>query len=167
MVGIDEAGGSYASDALAVMADVHGDLPSQQRVLAAIDRGVIEAIWCLGVIVGLGTTDPADVVDLLRARCALVLAGNHDRRVSGGLPLEMLPLPRQRAALRWQRDQLSAAQLVWLATFPSYIQCGGSRSGTEARQIRPPAGCPAMRTPPVTSRDSRRRSGSSGMRTAL
>ena len=64
---------------IAVISDIHGDLDSLRRVLTAIDRAATEQIWCLGDIVGLGATAPAEVVDLVRDRCALALAGNHDR----------------------------------------------------------------------------------------
>jgi predicted phosphodiesterase len=99
---------------LAVIADTHGDPGALQRVLAAIDRADTDEIWCLGDIVGLGATDPAATVDLIRDRCALALAGNHDRWVAGDLPLDMLPLPRQRAQLQWQHRELSDDQLAWL-----------------------------------------------------
>jgi predicted phosphodiesterase len=70
---------------IAVISDIHGDLDSLRQVLTAIDRGATEQIWCLGDIVGLGATAPAEVVDLVRDRCALALAGNHDRWVTGQL----------------------------------------------------------------------------------
>lgn len=107
---------------VAVIADVHGDLPALGRVLAAIDRSRVDEIWCLGDIVGLGATDPVAVVDLVRERCTLVLAGNHDRWVTGHLPLDMLPLPRQRTELDWQHAQLSAEQLTWLAALPAHTR---------------------------------------------
>jgi Calcineurin-like phosphoesterase superfamily domain len=77
---------------LAVISDFHGDLDSLRCVLTAIDRTDTDQIWCLGDIVGLGATAPAEVVD------PLALAANHGRWVTGQLSLSMLPLPRQRAA---------------------------------------------------------------------
>jgi predicted phosphodiesterase len=105
---------------IAVIADVHGDLPALEHVLAAIEQAHVDEIWCLGDIVGLGANAPADVVDLVHTHCTLALAGNHDRWVTGDLPLDMLPLPRQRAELEWQRSQLSAEQLRWLAGLPAH-----------------------------------------------
>ena len=104
---------------IAVISDIHGDLDSLRRALTAIDRAAIDQIWCLGDIVGLGATAPAEVVDLVRDRCALALAGNHDRWVTGQLSLSMLPLPRQRAQLQWQHRVLSNEQLTWLAALPA------------------------------------------------
>lgn len=81
-----------------------------------------DELWCLGDIVGLGGDAPAGVVDLVREHSALALAGNHDRWVTWQLPLDMLPLPRQRAELEWQRTQLSAEQLQWLAGLSSTVR---------------------------------------------
>lgn len=105
---------------IAAIADIHGDLDALQQVLATIDTADIEEIWCLGDIVGLGATAPAEVVDLIRDRCAVALAGNHDRWVTGQLSLTMLPLPRQRAQLQWQTRALTREQLAWLAALPAH-----------------------------------------------
>ena len=59
------------------------------------------------------------MVDLVRDRCALALAGNHDRWVTGQLSLSMLPLPRQREQLQWQHRVLSDERLTWLAALPA------------------------------------------------
>ena len=64
---------------IAVISDIHGDLDSLRQVLTAIDRAATDQIWCPGAIVGLGATAPAEVVNLVRDRCAPALAGNHDR----------------------------------------------------------------------------------------
>lgn len=104
---------------IAVISDIHGDLDSLRHVLTAIDRAATDQIWCLGDIVGLGATAPAEVVDLVRDRCALALAGKHDRWVTGQLSLSMLPLPRQRAQLQSQHRVLSNEQLTWLAALPA------------------------------------------------
>lgn len=68
---------------IALISDVHGNLPALQAVLAAIDaRDPQVRIWCLGDTVGYGA-HPAECVDLVRARCEVVLAGNHDLAVAG------------------------------------------------------------------------------------
>lgn len=107
---------------VAVIADIHGDLDALQHVLAAIGRANADQIWCLGDTVGLGATAPAEVVDLVRDRCAIALAGNHDRWVTGQLSLTMLPLSRQRAQLQWQRRSLSEDQLAWLEALPAHAR---------------------------------------------
>src|ERR1700758_355424 len=104
---------------IAVISDIHRDLDSPHSVHTAIDRAAADQIWCLGDIVGLGATAPAEVVDLVRDRCALALAGNHDRWVTGQLSLSMLPLPRPRPQLQSQHHVLSNEHLTWLAALPA------------------------------------------------
>lgn len=110
---------------VAVISDIHADLPALERVLSAIDRVAPDETWCLGDVVGLGGNDPAGVVDLVRETCSVVLAGNHDAWVTGELPLDLLPLPRQRTELTWQRAELSDDQLAWLAGLPTHAQRAG------------------------------------------
>lgn len=62
---------------------MHGNLPALEAVLADIDSfGDDVRIWCLGDTVGYGA-DPGACIDLIRARCEVVLAGNHDLAVAG------------------------------------------------------------------------------------
>jgi predicted phosphodiesterase len=107
---------------VAVITDIQGDLDALRDVLADIDRVDTGQIWCLGDIVGLGATAPDEVVELVRDRCAITLAGNHDRWVTRQLALSMLPLPRQRAQLQWQSRVLSDEQLAWLAALPAHAR---------------------------------------------
>lgn len=110
---------------VAVIADIHADLPSLERALSAIHASGPDEVWCLGDIAGLGGRDVAEVVDVVRERCALVLTGNHDAWVSGALSLDILPLPRQRMELSSQRAELTEGQLAWLAALPSHARHAG------------------------------------------
>jgi diadenosine tetraphosphatase ApaH/serine/threonine PP2A family protein phosphatase len=72
---------------IALISDVHGNLPALEAVLADIDavgaaRGEPARIWCLGDTVGYAA-QPAECIDLVRARCEVVLGGNHDLAVAG------------------------------------------------------------------------------------
>lgn len=68
---------------IALISDVHGNLPALQAVLAEIDAiGPDVRVWCLGDTVGYGAS-PAECVDLVRARCEVVVGGNHDLAVAG------------------------------------------------------------------------------------
>lgn len=61
----------------AVISDIHGNASALRTVLADIERRGPERIVCLGDIVGYGP-DPLECVDLVRAKCAWSLMGNHD-----------------------------------------------------------------------------------------
>jgi diadenosine tetraphosphatase ApaH/serine/threonine PP2A family protein phosphatase len=68
---------------IALISDVHGNLPALEAVLADIDsRAPDVRVWCLGDTVGYGAS-PSECLDLVRSRCEVVLAGNHDLAVAG------------------------------------------------------------------------------------
>jgi diadenosine tetraphosphatase ApaH/serine/threonine PP2A family protein phosphatase len=68
---------------IALISDVHGNLPALEAVLADIDALAPDVrIWCLGDTVGYGAS-PGECIDLVRSRCEVVLAGNHDLAVAG------------------------------------------------------------------------------------
>jgi diadenosine tetraphosphatase ApaH/serine/threonine PP2A family protein phosphatase len=67
---------------IAVLSDVHSNLHALEAVLAEVDAGGFDAIWCLGDLVGYGPR-PNECVAILRERTAICLAGNHDLVVTG------------------------------------------------------------------------------------
>lgn len=66
---------------VAVIADMHGHLAALRAVLADIDRVGVDEVVVAGDIVNFGP-DPAEVVDLLRARHATMIRGNHEHDVA-------------------------------------------------------------------------------------
>jgi predicted phosphodiesterase len=73
---------------IAVIADIHGNLPALEAVLADIQGRKVEQIINLGDCVS-GPLWPREVCDLLMARDDLTIRGNHDRWVSGPDPTRM------------------------------------------------------------------------------
>lgn len=67
---------------IAVISDVHGNLPALQAVLAEIDAQGLQRVWCLGDTVGYGPF-VNECVRLVAQRCEVMLAGNHDLAVRG------------------------------------------------------------------------------------
>jgi predicted phosphodiesterase len=67
---------------VAVISDIHGNLPALEAVLADIDAVGAQRIWCLGDTVGYGPF-VNECVELVAQRCEVVLAGNHDLAVRG------------------------------------------------------------------------------------
>ncbi len=62
-------------DKIAIISDVHGNIPALERVLADINRRGIEQVFCLGDIVGKGP-QPAQAIDLIRELCVACVVGN-------------------------------------------------------------------------------------------
>jgi predicted phosphodiesterase len=90
---------------IALLSDVHGNLPAFKAVLADIDSGDAEQLWCLGDLVGYGA-QPDDCVALARERCDLCLAGNHDLVVIEEIPISDFSSSAA-AAARWTQENIS------------------------------------------------------------
>jgi putative phosphoesterase len=65
---------------LAVVSDVHGNLPALEAVLVDCEKQGIEQIWNLGDFVGY-VPFPNEVIKLLRKSCAANIIGNYDLKV--------------------------------------------------------------------------------------
>jgi predicted phosphodiesterase len=63
---------------IAVIADIHANLPALEAVLADIERRAFDRMINLGDCVS-GPLWPHDVHDLLMARDDLTIRGDHDR----------------------------------------------------------------------------------------
>jgi len=86
----------------AIISDIHGNLEALQAVLEDIERERVDAITCLGDIVGYGP-DPCACARLVQQRCGLVILGNHDQ---GALFDPDGFNVRADRAIRWTRGQL-------------------------------------------------------------
>ena len=71
---------------IAVIADIHGNLPALEAVIADIRCREVDCTINLGDCVS-GPLWPREVCDLVMARDDLTIRGNHDRWVSGALTL--------------------------------------------------------------------------------
>jgi len=109
---------------VAVLSDIHANLEALEAVLAEADRRGATDVVCLGDVVGYGP-DPEAVTALVRARCSVVVAGNHDRAVAPGENVEYLPRDGQEAALL-HRERLSLDDLAWLEALPLRAEAHGA-----------------------------------------
>ena len=99
---------------VAVISDIHGNLHALEAVLVEIEREAPDELWCLGDVVGYGPK-PNECCELVRARAEVVLCGNHDLAVTGGLDLDEFSGDAARAA-RWTREVLAEDNRSWLAS---------------------------------------------------
>ena len=97
---------------IALLSDVHGNLPAFEAVLDDVDSTGADEIWCLGDLVGYGA-QPGACVELARSRCELSLAGNHDLVVTGEIDIADFSSSAALAA-QWTRDNIDAAALDFL-----------------------------------------------------
>ena len=99
---------------IAILSDVHGNLPAFEAVIEDVRAAEVDAVWCLGDLVGYGAS-PDGCVALARAECDIVLGGNHDLAVAGRIELADFS-PAAAAAARWTRANAAAETLAWLET---------------------------------------------------
>jgi predicted phosphodiesterase len=115
---------------VAVVSDVHANVPAMRTVLDDIRSHDVDEIWCLGDLTGRGGR-PAECVSLAASRCDWVLAGNHDLAVDGRLGYFFgHGQVNDPVALSQQLHQLllDPAQISWMRTLRPY----GSRHGIDA-----------------------------------
>jgi putative phosphoesterase len=65
---------------IAIISDIHANLPALEAVLKDIDKRKPAAIYCLGDLVGYNTW-PNEVIKAIRQRGIATIAGNHDLKV--------------------------------------------------------------------------------------
>lgn len=96
---------------IAVISDIHGNLPALQAVLADIDREKIDRIINLGDTLG-GPLESALTADLLIQRQIPMIAGNHERQL-----LTFSPEKLNRSDT-CTASEISSAHRAWLAGAP-------------------------------------------------
>ena len=109
---------------LAIISDIHANLPALEAALADIEGADTDEIWCLGDVVGYGA-QPDDCATLVAERCALCLVGNHDLAVLGELDVAAFS-PAAAAAVRWTREVAKPATIDFL---------GGLEAADETREV--------------------------------
>jgi predicted phosphodiesterase len=99
---------------VAILSDIHANLPALEAVLDAVEDAEVEATWNLGDVVGYGA-QPDECAKLVAERCAVSLAGNHDLAVLGDLDISSFS-PAAAAAVRWTRRNCDEATTEFLKT---------------------------------------------------
>jgi predicted phosphodiesterase len=89
---------------IAIISDIHGNLEALERALSIIHSKPIDAIVCLGDIVGYGA-NPNECMALVRKEATNVLLGNHDLAAVDLSAAETFT-PNARISAQWTYDQL-------------------------------------------------------------
>lgn len=101
---------------IAVVSDIHGNLPALEAVFERVDQLKAGAIICLGDTVGYGPF-PQQCLDMVRRRCTVVLQGNHDSGLVGDTSIEDFNHYGVQAIL-WTREQVDAEGQEYLKHLP-------------------------------------------------
>ena len=99
---------------VAVLSDIHGNLPALDAVLGAL--APYDAVWQLGDVVGYGP-QPDEVVARLAAIGSIGVRGNHDAAAIGELSTDAFN-DDARTAVEWTAARISAATRRWLGGLP-------------------------------------------------
>jgi diadenosine tetraphosphatase ApaH/serine/threonine PP2A family protein phosphatase len=108
---------------VAVISDIHANLPALEAVAEDIEREAPDAVWCLGDLVGYGP-DPNACCAWAAGHTAVCLAGNHDLAALGVLDVTDFSGDAGAAAV-WTRDRLDDAARGYLATLESGLEHEG------------------------------------------
>ena len=103
-----------------IISDIHANLAALQAVLAHL--GSVDALWCLGDIVGYGP-DPNECVEIVQRQASLCIPGNHDWASSGKIGTEDFNDDAAQTCL-WTRQQLSPPNRDFLANLAETRQEG-------------------------------------------
>ena len=95
---------------IAIISDIHGNMPALEAVLADIKNRSMERIFCLGDLAGKGPSS-AEVVDIIREYCEVVIKGNWDYYLSEQEDNEVL---------RWHQKKLGVERLKYMKELPIY-----------------------------------------------
>jgi predicted phosphodiesterase len=98
-----------------IVSDLHGNWQALEAVLRETAGGYDRAICC-GDLVGYGA-DPNVVVDWVRANCAVVVRGNHDKVSTGQEDLEWFN-PVARTSALWTQGNLTPANIEYIRGLP-------------------------------------------------
>lgn len=99
---------------IAILSDIHGNLPALEAVVADAEARGCTTFLNLGDILS-GPLWPVETADYLMARDWPTIAGNHERQV-----LTLSP-ERMNASDAFTRARLSEAQLRWMAGLPAML----------------------------------------------
>ncbi|MGE5408241.1 MAG: metallophosphoesterase family protein [Syntrophothermus sp.] len=97
---------------VAVVSDIHSNLPALEAVLEAVEAAGINRLWCLGDMVGYGA-DPDACSALVRERAEVSLVGNHDLAVLGEIDVAAFSATAK-AAVEWTRAHAQPETIEFL-----------------------------------------------------
>lgn len=99
-------------DKIAILSDIHGNIPALEAVLEDIRRKDISRIFCLGDLIGKGPHGDK-AVDLIREHCEEVVSGNWDDFITRETEIE---------DLKWHQNVLGKERLEYLAGLPFSLE---------------------------------------------
>jgi diadenosine tetraphosphatase ApaH/serine/threonine PP2A family protein phosphatase len=104
-----------------IISDIHSNLPALSRVLEELKALHVDAVLCLGDIVGYAA-QPRECIEATRQRAQAVVLGNHDAGAVGITPLDYFNALAKEALL-WTQKVLSPEEHAYLRSLPLTHEC--------------------------------------------
>lgn len=92
---------------IALIADIHGNIPALEAVFQDIDARGIRRVFCLGDIIGKGPNSDV-ALDMVRARCEMTVRGNWEDAI----------LESWVSSAGFYQEQLGQERLAWVRSLP-------------------------------------------------
>jgi len=103
---------------IALISDIHGNLPALETVLEDIKKRTVDKIICLGDLIGKGPSS-GEVIDICRNTCDIVIQGNWDI----GIYEHFIKISQDRSSdvndkVRWYINSMTPEQCEYMGTLP-------------------------------------------------
>ena len=131
---------------IALFSDIHANLPALEAVLADIDKRQVDAVYCLGDLVGYNIW-PNEVINMIRQRGIPCIAGNYDFGVGrrsddcGCAYKADDEKAMGKVSISYTNGAVGEAERRYLRTLPTHIrvefQLGNVAAGPPVRANRP------------------------------
>jgi len=112
---------------IAVVSDIHANLPALRAIIADVTAIGCDAVWCAGDLVGRGP-HPNEVVEEIRGLAIPCVQGNWDeavgmgREVTGSIWASPEAEADGHASLAWTAARLSEENCSWLRQLPATMR---------------------------------------------
>jgi protein phosphatase len=97
---------------IAIISDIHGNIPALESVLRDINFRHIKRIICLGDLVGKGPQS-SKAIKIIQEHCEMVVRGNWD---------DFFPKPQESNTIKWHQNQLTKLQMGDLQELPFSVE---------------------------------------------
>ena len=104
--------GGTVLDKIAIISDIHGNIPALRSVLEDIQTRKLDQIICLGDLVGKGP-DSSEAVEIIKKVCAVTVKGNWD---------DFITKPTEIETIKWHQHQLTVQHNQFLEELPFSVE---------------------------------------------
>jgi putative phosphoesterase len=110
---------------IALISDIHGNLPALEAVFNDINKAGAELIWCMGDLVGY-VPFPNEILELAEQQCDLCIIGNYDLKVLSFKKKKDKWLKSKNKskynAFKWNDSAISKKNRKYLESLPKEIR---------------------------------------------